>query len=147
VRAGIAAFVVLSACSSSTTGELGSRTDSSVMTMDSGQGDGGQLACAMTLDAYCAGASCIRTWSALTSMCMPPGFFRFLRSTAPCDGYDIAVSGGVDTSTTYYYDHATGQLVAILDFGIGRDRCAAGPPSGFAAPSCQGLMQVTCDAG
>jgi hypothetical protein len=69
---------------------------------------------------------------------------------ASCGQYDLIESNGVDTGYSYYYDHATGQLVAILgrsaNFG-GSVKCVGGPPSGFSEPTCGAGTWCPVDAG
>jgi hypothetical protein len=70
--------------------------------------------------------------------------------TKGCGGFDVLTSNGVDTSSSEYFDSATGKLIAItnmtLVFG---ERCIAGP-SDFLFPSCPSSTArlLTCpDAG
>jgi hypothetical protein len=59
-------------------------------------------------------------------------------TSSPCGGYDVAELQGVDTVTTYYFDHTSGDLVATVHFGatmIGGNECNAGPAT-FDAPNC-----------
>lgn len=93
--------------------------------------------CPASIDAFCGmpAAVCPMTWSEATNQC--PGAI-FGLSSAPCGGYDVATlaqppgSGAID----YYYDTASGKLVAIVVFPTppSRDRpCIMGPAS-FSIP-------------
>ncbi len=107
-----------------------------------GAPDRATLACAQTIDAACgtAASSCVRKWADL------PRCGRML-GTRPCGAYMAFVTSGVDTSSTSYYD-ASGSLVAIVDFGLVRAGCVAGP-SPFVEPSCGELtpLPACADAG
>jgi hypothetical protein len=111
----------LAACTSSPGGPLDGPT---------AVGDGGTAySCPETIAAYCAApATCVRMWKDV------PTCGRPLSGTETCGPYLVFVAGGVDTSTTGYYD-ADGALVALINLGIGRVGCVAGP-STFVAPSC-----------
>ncbi|MGH7437471.1 MAG: hypothetical protein ACRENE_17475 [Polyangiaceae bacterium] len=96
-------------------------------------------ACAQSIDAYCVHPSahfaCDSTFSmALAGMCGQAHIY----SIRGCYGFDVIERGFTDWTETYYFDSATGVLVAIVDssanFG-GSDQCVAGPPS-FVEPQC-----------
>ncbi|HXU69292.1 MAG TPA: hypothetical protein VN947_08180 [Polyangia bacterium] len=55
---------------------------------------------------------------------------------ADCGDYQSVLIGYVDTSTSSYYDKATGALVAVIGHGNFSDGCDAGPAT-FLVPSCQ----------
>jgi hypothetical protein len=90
------------------------------------------LAC-QPVDRACAdggasGMHCVQSWSAARNpgvWCARFPYGRVFIATA-CDGFDIVVLGGVDTSMAFYYDPASGQLVGIEASGLGGVRCVAG---------------------
>ena len=69
------------------------------------------------------------------------------QSTEACGAYDVVVSRGVDTDYTYYYDHATGALTAILYNSIVKLSCVGGPSTGFQAPACGAMTNCTSQDG
>ena len=79
-------------------------------------------------------ADCRPTWAAVLAnpVCTRSvgGFYTSRESRADCDGYHISIVGQLDTSTTYYYDATSDDLVAISENANGRQFCLAGPPSG-----------------
>jgi hypothetical protein len=46
----------------------------------------------------------------------------------------------VDSSTTFYYDTASGMLVAIVHAGMAGTVCTGGPAGGFTRPTCGGAV-------
>jgi hypothetical protein len=167
----LVAFVAASACVSTSPGDgaanrgdaslgdgdsnLGHGSDLGDSDSDLGDGDGGadseaNTACASGIAAYCASpppgetcgpamlpayleAACVDGASALSVM--------------SCGGFDELILSGIDFSVTRYYDPASEQLVAIVEYSAnfgGSTSCLAGPP-GFVAPSCLGAMsQPAC---
>jgi hypothetical protein len=84
--------------------------------------------CAKSVDAYCQGPGrCVRSWSDLPKC----GAFTATRTCGPLRAF---VTRGIDTGSTSYYDDS-GQLVAIVDYGIGQGGCVAGPMA-FTVPAC-----------
>ncbi len=93
-----------------------------------------QPACVSTLADYCAPAvpfAC-GTWADIKPMTC---------AGAPCGTYDIFRWPGLDDWNDYYYDHATGVLVAVIRDQVAANSsvCVAGPqvlPAGIPNASC-----------
>jgi hypothetical protein len=58
-----------------------------------------------------------------------------------CNGYHVSQIAQDDTSSTYYYDLTSGQLVAVYATSILARRCVVGPPSGVNA-DCSNVTAV-----
>lgn len=97
------------------------------------------LPCAETIAQACSGtASCPRTWNeaqADTAFCAGVMPLRI-----DCGAYHAVTFAFAERSRTYYYDVASGMLVAIVDaFAMSPgSACAAGPSAGFTPPVCAG---------
>ncbi len=104
----------------------------------------GPVGCDVGLDAYCSGHSCVREWSAVTPSCSN----LLTRSyEGSCFGFDFLEIGSVDTAETRWYDHATGQLIAITSYSNHGVACETGP-STFDVPDCGRSAVLVCpDAG
>jgi len=66
-----------------------------------------------------------------------------------CAGYDIVAVGGADTSTFYYYDPQTGDLVGIEGQSLSGTGCIAGQtPDVLLTDSVAGAppMDATCES-
>jgi hypothetical protein len=111
------------------------------------------IACLQSLASYCAGASdalssviCGDDWQAVLAdpPCHGPVDYG-IGSDCTSDGNDFEsmTLSGVDSGTAYFYDQATGALVAIVDGSNGYLACLAGPPC-FAAPTCVLYQQMAC---
>jgi hypothetical protein len=69
-------------------------------------------------------------------------------TVASCGQYDVVQLHGVDSHYDYYYDHATGQLVAIYSVAFGGlETCVGGPATGFPLPNCGPLTACLDDGG
>jgi hypothetical protein len=53
-----------------------------------------------------------------------------------CDGYDLYLVSGLDYRHVYYYDKATGALVAVANQDNAGQSCAAGIAGVASAASC-----------
>ena len=85
---------------------------------------------------------CVPTWeeaSGRTAVCAIPAY-ALLR--ADCGGYHVLAVHAVDASRSYYYDAASGTLVAIVSANgsTGTTTCIAGPAGGFTLPTCTGSV-------
>src|SRR5450631_300742 len=92
-------------------------------------------------------AECRPTWSAVLSnpVCTrSAGFYTSHESRLDCDGYHISMVGHIDTSTTYYYDVTSGDLVEIYTSANSRQSCVAGPPSGLALDCPNATWKSVC---
>ena len=76
----------------------------------------------------------------------------FCANTAPpsplsvdCGSYHAVTVTSVDTSRTYYYDLASGALVAIILASAPQSSvtCLGGPAAGFTPPVCSGSGSAT----
>jgi hypothetical protein len=109
------------------------------------------LPCMKTVDQYCADQPCVKSWANVaTEACTTIGSSADWRSE-PCGGFNVLATGAVDTSTIYYYDPVSGNLVAVVGGAANTmSLCAAGPAS-FALPECamSSTPLLTCnrDAG
>jgi len=97
------------------------------------------LPCAESIAQACSGAaSCPRTWNEAqvdTAFCAGTMPLRI-----DCGAYHAVTFADAETSRTYYYDVASGMLVAIVDASAMSpgSTCAAGPSAGFTPPVCAG---------
>ena len=111
------------------------------------------VTCTQTTQTACAAASPAECpyptfASARAASCCGATGCTLKVTSSPCGGYDVAETQGVDTVTSYYFDHATGNLVATVHFGatmLGGNACNAGPAT-FDAPNCT-RSSFTCVAG
>jgi hypothetical protein len=116
-------------------------------------GGGPKLACPISVDQYCAAyAGCALTWADAHDPAPFCATNQILPSLEACGAYDRARQFFGDGSSTSYYDHASGALVAIVDFSAnsGQTICEAGPAGGFAVPDCPpdgGTDSLVCDGG
>lgn len=106
------------------------------------------LACADSLATYCGipSAPCAMTWDEAQRdswFCM----FTILGSPlqADCGPYHAITLTFIDSSRTYYYDAASGALVAVItaDANKAAVTCDAGPTAGFTPPVCSGAGSQT----
>jgi hypothetical protein len=117
-----------------------STADDAAAPLDAGPVDAGPLSCPGTAAAACQGPDsgvsppCYLEWAQASASC-GGGAPQW---TASCGAYDVVGDLGVDTSVQYFYDHATGQLAAVIDTGPvpGGATCLGGPQGGFHLPSC-----------
>jgi hypothetical protein len=113
------------------------------MASDAGQRDGSAdglaqdaaLVCPQSVSEWCSNHGCKTTWtevlaSPLECIRFPgPGFIS-QESRTTCGDYNIDVFAHVDQNFFYYYDQATGQLVAGYYIGPLPGGCLFGPPGG-----------------
>jgi len=100
------------------------------------------LRCTSTVDAYCAMYGCVRTWDEAQSdrsFCSEVSASSEPRR-ADCGPYHVVSVGIPDANGTYYYDGASGMLVAIVVASgfTNSTMCDAGPTGGFTVPTCTG---------
>lgn len=101
------------------------------------------LACGQSIAERCALVdACVPTWaeaSVGTAVCALPAY-ALLR--ADCGGYHVLAVHAIDASVSYYYDAASGTLVAIVNANgsTGTTTCVAGPAEGFTLPTCTGSV-------
>jgi hypothetical protein len=101
---------------------------------------GGPLACKGTAASACTTStsgtwppSCYATWTAARAACSAQEDQQY----GACGAYDAINDQGVDSSYRYFYDHVTGQLVAVVSDGLVLGQtCVGGPSSGFTPPGC-----------
>lgn len=109
--------------------------------LHAGCGKSQTLACGQSIaDACAARNDCVLTWetaSVDTAICARPAYALL---GADCGGYHVLAVHAIDASLSYYYDAASGTLVAIVDASAstGTTTCSAGPPGGFRLPTCTG---------
>jgi hypothetical protein len=85
----------------------------------------------------CTAPSCYPTWSAVqasTPHCNDASGWN--ETLGACDGYDLYIVSGVDYGYVYYYDKATGALVAVAAQTNSGQSCAAGTAGVPSAASC-----------
>jgi hypothetical protein len=96
------------------------------------------LACPTGADAVCTTndggwpPSCYPDWTHARAACGQT------QSYTSCGQYDAINDLGVDSGYRYFYDHASGNLVAVVGFSLTGDSCIGGPTSGFIEPACSG---------
>jgi hypothetical protein len=102
------------------------------------------------VDAATANLGCGTTWSTAqqpSTWCPKVPYARVY--TAPdCDGFDIVVIGGTDSSSFYYYDRQTGALVGIEGRGNNGTTCVAGQAPDVPLTDCYdagGVAIVSCE--
>ena len=101
------------------------------------------LPCGQSIAERCALVDqCVPSWeeaSVRTAVCAIPAY-ALLR--ADCGGYHVLAVHAIDASVSYYYDAASGTLVAIVDANgsTGTTTCIAGPAGGFTLPTCTGSV-------
>jgi hypothetical protein len=91
--------------------------------------------CQGTVAENCAIRPCLAEWPAeLSAFCSigTAPWFRGIRD--PCGPYRVFVETWVDSGSVYYYDAASGELVAVV-FVQNYDRTCAGGPPGFVEPT------------
>ena len=101
------------------------------------------LACVDSLATYCAIPSnpCAMTWAEAQN---DTWFCMFTTGQSPlqadCGPYHAITLTFIDSSRTYYYDAASGKLVAVITADANRAAvsCDAGPTTGFTPPVCSG---------
>ena len=105
-------------------------------------GEPKKLTCSRSIAQACAAAgSCALTWEqAQDDTLFCPDASPFLPHRIDCGSYHAVTVSLVDSSTTYYYDAASGMLVAIVQAGPGDTACTAGPDGGFTRPTCGGAV-------
>ncbi|MFL5304304.1 MAG: hypothetical protein ACJ8F1_03785 [Polyangia bacterium] len=100
-------------------------------------GDGGIVCPAVDHDAACPASDhqCRATWADVLAnpICVPQTVDKSQEARFDCNGYHVSLIAHVDSSSTYYYDALTGQLIAVYANSIGGQRCVMGPPSGVKA--------------
>jgi hypothetical protein len=112
------------------------------------------LNCTRSVEEYCSAISvvlvCPPTWNDVEAgqvMCVA-GELDYSYEIWDCGNYRRLTYRGTDSGASLYYDAASGQLVAVVEGGLGVEACAAGPPGGFEIPTCQyadgGFEQIDC---
>jgi hypothetical protein len=103
-----------------------------------------RLVCGASIDQACADpGSCVLSWDEArieSTFCERAPPLRI-----ECGAYHVASLPFVDHSRTYYYDTASGSLVAIVTANAadGTTTCEAGPAGGFVPPVCAGAGSET----
>jgi hypothetical protein len=111
-------------------------------------------ACQQSAADWCASGGDCMDWPAdVTAFCAvytPAKAIDYLGFADTCGAYHALKANGADFGTTYYYDAATGKLVAAVfhDYVQGFATCIAGP-SDFVEPGCafQNFQHVPCPDG
>lgn len=90
-----------------------------------------------------AAGTCEPTWSDVqtdTTLCAwnrgQPGLRYYV---SDCDGYHVLHGVAIDSGSTFYYDGASGALVAIVNDTNRQDTCPFGPWGGFVQPDCSAV--------
>lgn len=119
--------------------------------------DGGPgVRCTESLASYCApsgnhvgltNGGCMTTLQSVQANppCASAGLQTMFESCGPLELLSIS---GIDFGTTYFYEAASGDLIAVTVTGLSDlqgPSCIAGPPC-LAIPNC-GPSQMVCDAG
>lgn len=106
------------------------------------EGGAKSLSCGDSVAWYCATyGGCVLTWDEAqsdTSFCGRVGPMT-IPSRADCGVYHAVTVGFPDAYRTYYYDGASGMLVAVVVASgfTNSTTCAAGPAA-FMLPTCRG---------
>lgn len=85
----------------------------------------------------CTAPSCYPTWAAVqasTPHCNDASGWK--ETLGACDGYELYIVSGADYRYVYYYDKATGALVAVAVQADAGQSCAAGSAGVPSAASC-----------
>jgi hypothetical protein len=101
------------------------------------------LSCGQSIAAACAtSGDCVLSWDqAATGTAFCSALETAPPMRADCGAYHVVTTiTHLDAVTSYYYDMTTGMLVAIIGAYApsATDVCVAGPPGGFALPTCTG---------
>ncbi len=96
--------------------------------------------CKASIDEYCAKAPCLRDWGSAMDAGRWCTFGRGYRevdvgSSVCGSSYDMVLASSSDSTERYFYDGASGSLVAVVGDYSGSIQCLAGP-SDFAFPTC-----------
>jgi hypothetical protein len=97
-----------------------------------------RLACSRSVEDVCSSSAihCSLTWDEVLAgptMCWADATFEI----SDCGNYHRLIYRGTDVGSSFYYDAASGQLVAIVEGSLNLSRaCGAGPPDGFEEPNC-----------
>ena len=95
------------------------------------------------------GISCIDTWQQVLTDTRYCGT-TLVETQADCGAYRALTVTNVDVSDTYYYDAASGALVAVVTNGFAGGGLCAGGPANFMEPTCSAphtLDPCAVDAG
>jgi hypothetical protein len=105
------------------------------------------LSCKDTVDAYCSQATCedLAHARALLPTAYPPNTAFPDASASQCGEYTVVSKYGTDTSTTTFFDTATGRLVAVVHSVNGTETCLAAS-AGFSAPGGCVVIGTYCAA-
>jgi hypothetical protein len=93
--------------------------------------------CAPVDGIQCTAPSCYLTWAAVqasTPHCNDASGWK--ETLGACDGYDLYIVSGVDYGYVYYYDKATGALVAVAAQTNAGPSCFAGSAGVPSTASC-----------
>ena len=100
-----------------------------------------RLACTQSIADACALRSCPASWDeAVSGTGLCPAQAIAPPSRADCGAYHAISVPHVDSIETFYYDAATGSLVAIVGAYPPNPvaTCNSGPANGFVLPTCDG---------
>jgi hypothetical protein len=131
---------------------------------DGPSSDGDAAACA-PVDAVCPadggagfwwdagplGFFCVPTWSEAQNRSLwcaqGPGWQTSI--VPSCNGFNLVVVGGADTSYFFEYDTTTGALVGVEYHSLGGITCVAGRPSGITLAGCidGAVPEIDCSDG
>ena len=112
------------------------------------------LNCTRSVEDFCSAVStalvCPLTWDDVQAdrvMCVS-GDVDYSYEIWDCGNYRRLTYRGTDSGASFYYDAASGQLVAIVEGGFSGEGCAAGPPGVFEIPTCEypdgGFERIDC---
>ena len=102
-----------------------------------------KFSCSQSIADACASGGCTLSWdqaASTTAFC--PAQESVVPMRADCGAYHVISVIHFDSGTSYYYDSATGTLVAIVGFYPPNptSTCVAGPAGGFELPNCPGTV-------
>ena len=87
-------------------------------------------------------SNCPPTWNDAIAFCvMYAGAFGYAQTD--CGTYVRWHIENIDVGCSYYYDKASGDLIAVFCGGMGNTTCLGGPP-GFTEPACAPIQYRQC---
>jgi hypothetical protein len=108
-----------------------------IASLAAGCGKTKTLPCMEPIAKACDSASCAMTWDDAqvnTAFCV-----GLMPLRIDCGAYHAVTFALAGTNRTYYYDIASGMLVAVVDANaVTGSACRAGPEGGFTVPTCSG---------
>jgi hypothetical protein len=122
-----------------------------------GGGSSSRVECPRSIEELCSlsAVHCSLTWdevqAGLATCSLSNDVSYDLYEISDCGNYHRLIYRATDTGASFYYDAASGELVAVVSPGSlgSKPECGAGPADGFEIPSCDfpdGAVPIDCGA-